>query len=457
MSQQVIDVGTAPNAGDGDSFRTACTKANTNFTELYAQTGISGQTPDFAFGWPGITLGTFPSTAQQNGTLWLSDWVNFTATQPTDLTYRNGVYWTDVTDYDGVTFQIARDTNFNDIVTQVRAADPVRTFLTYRWQFDTTYYVRVVGKLASAVKQFRFPLTTRTALINSSFAGSAGVRGVCYSPSNDRMYFSNSTGATVTAVNPATNTVTNTISSVGTTTQEICHCPTNNHLYVTSSGDNRVRAISPVSNTIVATIVPGTTPIGLCFCPSNDRIYVSNSGTNNVSVINPATNSVVATVAVGTAPRGITYCPSNDRVYVTNLTTDNVSVINPATNTVVATFAVGDGNTGVVYVPTVDKLYVVNTVANTVSVVDPHSNTVMRAIALGAGTAIHVCWMPTTNRVYATGQTDNSLYVINPFTDTVVTTIAVGASTASRAMAYCPTKDRIYMCNSGNATISQVQ
>lgn len=42
MTQQLINVGTAPNDGLGDPLRTAFTKTNANFSELYAGTGAAG-------------------------------------------------------------------------------------------------------------------------------------------------------------------------------------------------------------------------------------------------------------------------------------------------------------------------------------------------------------------------------------------------------------------------------
>ena len=36
MTQQIINTGTAPGAGNGDPLRTAFTEINSNFTELYA-------------------------------------------------------------------------------------------------------------------------------------------------------------------------------------------------------------------------------------------------------------------------------------------------------------------------------------------------------------------------------------------------------------------------------------
>lgn len=48
MSQQVINVGAAPNDGTGDPGRTAWTKANANFTELYGLTLTVGASLAFA-------------------------------------------------------------------------------------------------------------------------------------------------------------------------------------------------------------------------------------------------------------------------------------------------------------------------------------------------------------------------------------------------------------------------
>lgn len=42
MAQEIINVGTAPNDGLGDPLRTAFTKTNTNFTQLFSTAGITG-------------------------------------------------------------------------------------------------------------------------------------------------------------------------------------------------------------------------------------------------------------------------------------------------------------------------------------------------------------------------------------------------------------------------------
>lgn len=54
MSQQIINVGTNPNDGTGDPARTAFTKTNSNFTELYNDvtaigfTAVADSTPPSA-------------------------------------------------------------------------------------------------------------------------------------------------------------------------------------------------------------------------------------------------------------------------------------------------------------------------------------------------------------------------------------------------------------------------
>ena len=40
MAQQTVGIGSSANDGTGDPLRTAFTKINENFTELYAQTGM---------------------------------------------------------------------------------------------------------------------------------------------------------------------------------------------------------------------------------------------------------------------------------------------------------------------------------------------------------------------------------------------------------------------------------
>ena len=61
MTQQIINVGAAPNDGDGDPIRTAFIKTNDNFTELYARVQVTP--PSNAIGKSGDEIGYYSPTA----------------------------------------------------------------------------------------------------------------------------------------------------------------------------------------------------------------------------------------------------------------------------------------------------------------------------------------------------------------------------------------------------------
>lgn len=83
MAKNIINTGTGPNANDSDSLRTAFTKINANFTELYTATDalvaisnvriIAGAAPATSKGAAGDTAGML---AVGNGYLYvcLSNW-----------------------------------------------------------------------------------------------------------------------------------------------------------------------------------------------------------------------------------------------------------------------------------------------------------------------------------------------------------------------------------------------
>ena len=72
--------------------------------------------------------------------------------------------------------------------------------------------------------------------------------------------------------------------------------------YVTSQPNNSVTAIDIASETITDTITVGTTPTGLAFSPDGTVAYVSNNGDGTISVIDVATSTVTATITVGGVP-----------------------------------------------------------------------------------------------------------------------------------------------------------
>jgi YVTN family beta-propeller protein len=135
-------------------------------------------------------------------------------------------------------------------------------------------------------------------------------------------------------------------------------------IYVANYYSNTVTAIDPVTKNVEDTITVGFHPVFIS--PFNGTIYVANSG-NTVSVIDPVTKNVTDTIAVGDGPAFI--FRAFDELYVANHDSNTVSVIDPVTNNVTDTITVGDGPAFITQ--GFDAIYVANFDSDNVSVIDP--------------------------------------------------------------------------------------
>jgi YVTN family beta-propeller protein len=106
--------------------------------------------------------------------------------------------------------------------------------------------------------------------------------------------------------------------------------------------DATVSRIDPATNTVVATV---QTPFALTgaagwIAAGAGSVWISNPGGNSVTRIDAAGNRVVATIPVGQTPTGLAITPG--AVWVANHHGRSLSRIDPTTNGVVATIPVGD-------------------------------------------------------------------------------------------------------------------
>lgn len=147
-------------------------------------------------------------------------------------------------------------------------------------------------------------------------------------------YVTNSTSATVNAIDASTKNVTATIGGEIQSPSRIAITPDNKKVYVTSQDNNRVLVLDRQSFAIIASIPVGDFPTGIAINPAGTKAYVTNQISNDVTVIDIATNTVIASIAVGATPVGIAITPNGQKAYVANLTDGSVSVIALATNSV---------------------------------------------------------------------------------------------------------------------------
>jgi YVTN family beta-propeller protein len=110
-------------------------------------------------------------------------------------------------------------------------------------------------------------------------------------------------------------------------------------VWVANSGDATVSRINPATNTVVATVQVGAPPpVFRGLGTGQGAVWVTN-GDNSVSRINPTTNRVVATVHIDNCCDGEVAVGPN-AVWISNHITSSVTRINPHTNQVVATIEV---------------------------------------------------------------------------------------------------------------------
>jgi YVTN family beta-propeller protein len=254
---------------------------------------------------------------------------------------------------------------------------------------------------------------------------------------NQFIYVANTTGNSVSVVNPATDTDQNPIVAtikhdIGGQPRGIAASPDGSRVYVSNFQNNTLSMIDTATNTVTDTIPVGTGPVGVAVALDGTKVYVVNSGNDSVSVVNTATNTVQTTISVGREPLEIALTPDGKQAYVTNHNeNDNsVSVLNLGTNTVLTTVLVGKGPNGVAVSPDNTMVYVVNygtdnENGNSVTALDRASNTVTGTVQVGLQPA-KVAFSPDSTKAYVSNSVSNSISVIDTASLTIVDTITVG-------------------------------
>ena len=118
--------------------------------------------------------------------------------------------------------------------------------------------------------------------------------------------FTDPTGTSAVAVNPATHKV-----------------------YVTNDSTTAgvLSVVDDSTNLVTATVPVGKSPDGVAVDTSTNVIYVSNRLDNTVSIIDGTTNTVIATVPAGLSPAAIAVDSATHTAYVINALSATVSVI----------------------------------------------------------------------------------------------------------------------------------
>lgn len=268
-------------------------------------------------------------------------------------------------------------------------------------------------------------------------------------------YVVNQIDETVSVVDTATNTVTDTI-AVGANPVAVAVSPNGSRVYVSNLSGGTVSVIDTATNAVIGTITVGSHPSGLALSPLGGILYVANTEDHTVMKINTSSQTVLATIDVTGYPHDVAVSPDGTRVYVTcegvggQQGVGTLAVIETTNNTVISTIPVGGFfPRGVAVSPNGTRVYVANQSDNTVRVIDTASLSVTATVNVGAG-PIGVAVSPDGKRVYATNFDDGTVSVIGTVSNTVTGTRTVGTHPRGVAVS---SDNRIYVTNAGDGTL----
>jgi YVTN family beta-propeller protein len=298
-------------------------------------------------------------------------------------------------------------------------------------------------------------MSSSNASVSSAAACVAGllavIIGVPPAHAASLAYVSNSSGASVSVVDTATNTVVATIAT-GPRPIGLAITPDRTRLYVANSDSDSISVVATSTNTVIGTIGVGAFPQGLALSPDGSHLYVTNSFSDFVSVITTASDAVTATIPVGIGPEGVAVSPDGSQVLVT--VPDALLVIDAVSNAVVATIPVGSNPFGVAITPDGQHAYVASNGSDSVSVVDLGTDSVVATIGMVQPVAIAIA--PGGARAYVTNssETFGAISIVDTASNTVIGTVDIGPN--AQGVAITPDGRRAYAASLGSDTVSVI-
>ena len=283
---------------------------------------------------------------------------------------------------------------------------------------------------------------TNTGALLATIKVAGSPTAVAVSPVADRAYVAMSGTNSVAVIDTVAhkvidiNTATSTVDNikVGVGPSAIVVSPDGKRVYVSNGSSNTASAIDTATNKEVAKVTVGSSPTGMAVSPDNSRLYALSSSADTLTVVNTVTGAKIGSVNVGDSPRGIVLSANGQRAYVTNYNTDQVAVVNTTgTNPVViARITVGDKPDGIAMSSDGRLVYVANG-PDTVSLINTATNTL-------TGSAVVIDTTPATATHSIAFTADGKAYVTD-YADDVVRVVSLKHYNAAPVSTGVPTMD----------------
>jgi YVTN family beta-propeller protein len=138
---------------------------------------------------------------------------------------------------------------------------------------------------------------------------------------NNRLWVVNQDNNSVTVFNANNNARIKQV-NVGAAPRSLAIAP-NGEIWVTSKEKATISVIDPATNTVTRTInLPfSSQPFGIAFSPTGDHAYVALEGTGRLLQLDPATGAQTGSVDVGPHPRQLSITQDGRTIYVSRFVT----------------------------------------------------------------------------------------------------------------------------------------
>ncbi len=240
-------------------------------------------------------------------------------------------------------------------------------------------------------------------------------RSILYDSIDQKVFVGNYGSASVSVINPQTDSVTATV-PVDSYPTAMCWSPTSTKLYVVCtpfSGHGTVTVIDAYSNAVMTSITVGVNPIAIVWNSTRNKAYCLNADqTGSISVIDCATDQVIATINFSSTytGSGITYNPVNDRIYASNnkpSANGRVTAIDCANDQSVGSVTCGNSTAAVEVNPVSNKVYAANFGGHSVTVINAATNHSIGTIQTNRGPDA-LLWLPP-NKLFVAEYWDSTI------------------------------------------------
>lgn len=264
-------------------------------------------------------------------------------------------------------------------------------------------------------------------------------RGVIPNQNGSKVFVSNLTSDSVSAVDMATRTAT--AVSVGSSPKRLAILPDGSKVFVACSGGSTITAIITSDNSTKSVTV-GTSPQDVVLSTDGSTLYVPNASSSSLSIVNTSNYSTSTVSGLGSVPTRVALTPNGSKAYVLNSSSNNVSVVNLASKSVSSTISVGNNPTDLVVSPDGNKVFVLNRNDVTVSIISTSTDSVMKTIGTGGSvnTYHNILITPDGKKVYVS--CGSILSVIDTSSNSLSKLLNLGISISS--MKVSPDGSKIY-------------